>query len=717
MAPESPCVVNGQGMSETDDPETTEPEATSEDEAEATPPSEDAPASSDAEAASPENVSDTAGSAAPPPAVSDLDNRWGILARSVTLGGVIGLALVAWAQFTFKATWVTRFLTHNDIAMPQRMRMIASLGVGLVVGAAAVFVAIFLLERRGVVRSTVERWLWFASPLILAPALPQLYRWKPWQGKHETLLPLLLAVTLVAEMLFVHSFRAMPDRVSRLIERVRKALPEVWRKHGPLIVVVAGTIFYIAFMSFYNLRWHYKLRTHNFDLSIDNNLIYSALKGGHMESTVTMGKDPGKYLAIHAKLGQYVILPIYALYPKPETLIVIQSALLGLGALPLFGFAKRHVRPWVAAAVAIAYLCYYPMHSANFCESKYLSLSGFFVLAVYWAVETRRWVPLVLAFICASLMREDVPVGLAIGGTFLVLTGHRPLPGIVMAAVSTVWFLILRLLIMDKAGDWWFPSMYKGLFSPGQEGFVSVAKTLISNPLFTLDKILTKDKFFYLMHLLVPIAFLPVRRWYLWVALIPGALLTMLVTDYKPIFGFSFQYVMHWVPYLFLAVPLALSAIEKENGVARMRGALAALALAVSVSSYNYGAFSARDHSVRGGYFDIEFGFSQKEKDRLADLRETISVIPKDASVVATEGIGAQVSSRRYMYAMRRGLYGADYMLASRKELDYEKTRPFFTRAVKSGEYGVLKRVGEFVVLKKGHDTSGNAALIRDWKL
>ena len=144
-------MVNGQGMSETDDPETTEPEATSEDEAEATPPSEDAPASSDAEAASPENVSDTAGSAAPPPAVSDLDNRWGILARSVTLGGVIGLALVAWAQFTFKATWVTRFLTHNDIAMPQRMRMIASLGVGLVVGAAAVFVAIFLLERRGVV--------------------------------------------------------------------------------------------------------------------------------------------------------------------------------------------------------------------------------------------------------------------------------------------------------------------------------------------------------------------------------------------------------------------------------------------------------------------------------------------------------------------------------------------------------------------------------------
>jgi len=36
---------------------------------------------------------------------------------------------------------------------------------------------------------------------------------------------------------------------------------------------------------------------------------------------------------------------------------------------------------------------------------------------------------------------------------------------------------------------------------------------------------------------------------------------------------------------------------------------------------------------------------------------------------------------------------------------------------VKTGKYGVLKRQGDFVLLQKGHDTSGNAALVADWKL
>ncbi|HMR77050.1 MAG TPA: hypothetical protein PKD61_18150, partial [Polyangiaceae bacterium] len=67
--------------------------------------------------------------------------------------------------------------------------------------------------------------------------------------------------------------------------------------------------------------------------------------------------------------------------------------------------------------------------------------------------------------------------------------------------------------------------------------------------------------------------------------------------------------------------------------------------------------------------------------------------------------------------AMRRGLYKAEYMLASSKELDFESTRKLFTKAVKTGEYGVVKRNADFVVLKMGHDTSGNADLIRDWKL
>ncbi len=639
------------------------------------------------------------------------------IARSLSISGLIGLSLTVTVQFLYKASWLTVFILHNQLAMPQRMRMIASMVIGLAVGALLGAVGMFIARRRGVSYPHIERVFWFLSPLILLPALPQLYRWKPWKGKHNELMPVLLAVALVAEALFVKAFSNIPERVDRAWQFIRAKAPGFFKKHGPIIILLSCITAYVLFMSFYNLRWHYKIRTHNFDLAIDDNLISAALEGGHVESTVVVGNNPKAYLGAHAKLGQYVILPIYALYPRVETLIVLQSLCLGLAALPLYAFSRHFLRPWVALAVSLAFLCYFPMHSANFTESKYLSIGCVFLFATYWAALAGRWVWLVLFFVCATLMREDVPIGLAIGGTVLILSGKRPIAGFIMALVSTVWFVILRFIIMERAGDWWFPSMYKGLFAPGETGLASVAKTLVTNPFFVLDKILIKDKVFYLLHLLVPIVFIPARRWYLWAAFVPGAVLTLLVTDYKPVFGSSFQYVMHWVPYLFLAVPIGLAALEKAGGVSKLRGAVAALALASTVTTYHYGAFSARNGSVRGGYHYISFEFTQAERERYAALLDVISVIPPKASVVATETVGPHVSSRRYMYAMRRGLYKAEYMLASSKELDFESTRKLFTKAVKTGEYGVVKRNADFVVLKMGHDTSGNADLIRDWKL
>ena len=638
--------------------------------------------------------------------------------RVLALSALLGVSLTTWVIFSFGGGWVSAFLSGNELEMARRMTLIKwTLGAG---GGGA------LLGLGALVLFRVKRWsteklenaLWLLSPLLLLGLLPQVFRAKPWVNRHDVLLPLVLAYAFAAEVLVTRSLAHVPGWFSRFWARVREKAPAFWQKHGPLLIVLTAAAGYAAFMAFYNVRWHYKLRTHNFDLAIDNNLIFRALHGAHMESTVTHGNAPGQYLAAHAKLGQYVILPVYALFPKPETLIVIQGFLLGAGALPLFGFARRHVSDWAAAIIALAYLAYYPIHCANFVESKYLSLSIFFVLATFWAAERKKWVLFALAFVAATLMREDIPIGLATGGLFLLLTGHRPIAGAVMALVSVSWFLILRA-IMDRAGSWWFPGMYKGLWSPGEQGYGSVLKTVLSNPLFVLNEVLEKEKLQYLLHLMAPLVFLPARRWWLWAAFIPGTALTLFVTDYKPIFGFSFQYTAHWIPYLFLTVPLALAAIAKSeaDGPRRATAALFAMGLASAALSYNYGAFGRRPDSVRGGYFHIEFSFSPEERARYADLVSVISELPKTASVVATENVGPHVSSRTHMYAMRRGIYDAEYLLAAKNEIDFEDTRKVFTQAVKGGGYGVVKRAGDFVLLKKGADAKDNEALAVDFKL
>jgi uncharacterized membrane protein len=259
--------------------------------------------------------------------------------------------------------------------------------------------------------------------------------------------------------------------------------------------------------------------------------------------------------------------------------------------------------------------------------------------------------------------------------------------------------------------------MFKELFADGEKGFKSVVKTMLSNPLFTLNKLLVEKKLYYLLHLLVPIAFLPARRWYLWAAFIPGALLTLLVTNYDPPFTFSFHYTMHWAPYLFVAVVLALKAIRDQRGAVRMHAAAVAMVAATLVLTYNYGAFSRRNGSVKGGFHKVDFSWTEADARRYATLMDLVKDIPADASVAATEKIGPHLSSRRVMHTMRNGPFGAEWVVASSRELKLSRTKPKLKDVVERGQYGVVRRVADFALLKKGYDTSRNQQLIDDWDL
>ncbi|HEY4105000.1 MAG TPA: DUF2079 domain-containing protein [Polyangiaceae bacterium] len=651
----------------------------------------------------------------PPP-----EDRWAIGARVTTISALLGAAALMWWQFAFRSRWLPDFLENNALDSPdQRMSLVWNFVVGLALGGAIGASLLAWLWRQRFSWKLAEEWAWFLSPLIALPILPIVFRFKPWQNHYEALLIVVLAGSLFVETLLVRALSSAPASVREWWRGIGEQLPEQLKRRGPLVVVLAGALAYALFMSFYLVRWHFKLRTHNFDLSINNNLMYGGLHGKILQSTVVFPTEPGKYLANHAKFGTYLFLPIYALWPHPETLLVLQSVLLGASALPLYGFARRHVSEWMAVTIVVAFLCYYPMHSANFTEFQNVPIAAFFLFLLVWAAETRKWVVCGLATGAALLLREDIPIGVAVIGGFLLLTGHRSKPGLIIATVALVYFVYLRFHVMDEAGEWWYPNMYKDLWADGEKGYKSVIKTLITNPLFVLQKLVIEKKLIYVMHLLLPVAFLPARRWYLWAAFLPGILLTLLVTNYDPPVLFSFHYVMHWAPYLFLAVPLALEAIGKgvDFGPERMRAAAATMVCASLVLTYNYGAFSRRPSSFKGGYNFIDFSWSPAERDRYDRLMSLANLIPKDASVAATETIGPHVSSRVRMYTMRQGPHDADYMLASSKELKLSHTHQTLKAALDSGRYGVIKRSGEFALFKRGADTSQNKQLESDWQL
>jgi hypothetical protein len=106
-----------------------------------------------------------------------------------------------------------------------------------------------------------------------------------------------------------------------------------------------------------------------------------------------------------------------------------------------------------------------------------------------------------LAFLC----REDMSIGTAVLGAFLVLTGTLVRDGVVIAILSGIYFVTMKFGVMPLFGRWWFDTMYEDVKAEGAHGFGAVILTVLSNPSFTLRTMLTEPKLLYVLHMTVPV--------------------------------------------------------------------------------------------------------------------------------------------------------------------------------------------------------------------
>jgi uncharacterized membrane protein len=359
------------------------------------------------------------------------------------------------------------------------------------------------------------------------------------------------------------------------------------------------------------------------------------------------------------------------------------------------------------------------VHGASLYEMTYIPVAMFFVFMTLWALDAGRWYWFAGSLVIALSMREDIPIGLAMAGAVFALAGRRPRAAIALAVISTLYFGIVRFVIMDRAGTWIFPGTVYGELVP--EGvtpsFKAVIFTVVSNPAFTLSKLLKEEKVVYLLGLLVPLAFLPLRRGWLVASLAPGVLLTLLSTNYAAAVQIGFHYAMHWTPYLFLAVPVALSLIREQPrlGVPKMRAALAAMAFASFIVTYQYGAF-ATSPRFRVGFEYYDYSFPRAQQERYERMKKMIALIPKQAPLAASNAIGPHVSNRTEAYLTDNdGIQDAEYAAFALMDFKFGSNRRYLREALTNGKYGVVYHDHDFVLLKKGPRNSANDDVLREW--
>ncbi len=582
------------------------------------------------------------------------------------------------------------FLSLNELPKPERTRALIQL---VAIACVPLAVGLPLIAARGVAG---VRWVQAAadrlSPFTLAFTLPMLLNPQLWTARPLGYLVVLLAVVLGVERTVFRALRAEDEQPPRA------AAESFIVRVLPLVVVLCGAAAYATYTSHFSILRHQRLASAGFDLGIFDNLMVNIFEGRPFYSSVAVPK--GSYLSNHAEFGMFLFAPLYALWPRAEMLLILQSVFMGFAAVPLYFFAATRLTRTAAAAVALAYLLYAPLHGPNFFDFHWMPLSILFFFWLFHALATRRAIVVAILAVVICSLREDAPFGLIATGLFLLVTGFWPKAGALLTVLPAIWFVIVKFVIMPLAGPWWFSDIYRELFAPGEKGYGSVVRTILVNPNYFLKTLLTDTKLTYVLHMFAPLALLPLRHPSFALLAIPGFIVTLMTTGYAPTLSISFQYTTHWIPFLFGAAVLALFMLREQRGRAAARAALVALCFGVLCHSYVFGAILQRE-TFTGGFSKIVFTMTDSERQRYRDLKTIAAKIPPRASVAAGEREVPHISNRPNAFTLKITAGRAEYLLLHRYHLD-STARRHVEEVLAIQPYDLVAKQGDYYLFRRG---------------
>ncbi len=676
------------------------------------------------------------------PEAMDADARWLSIFRSATLLSVtfaacaLGLGLLTDEFRTLAYVWQN----VTPEGSPAQAKLILSILGAAAIG--ALLLPLLQIARRRDHGLAAKAAYCVRKVLPLGPLalMPVLFDWRLWQHHDEVFLTFVLLNALAMggavracldteplDVIFpslATRFRTLREswkarRARSPASKTADAISRYSKQGRPwLVVAVGASAAYVAWFGYHTTVWHLSARS-GYDLAIEDNILYNLLHGGpFFKATPTLGPE-GSHFGRHATLISYLLLPFYALHQSAETILILQSALMGIAAIPLFLFARRRVGPAVGCLIACAYLLHPAVQQSNLFEAHYVKFGYPFVWALLWLLDSGRIRTAVLFAGLTLAVREDVAAWIVMIGLWAVYSGRSLRFGMLLTLAAGVYVVVIKLIVMPTftGGADSLMFMYKGLLPPGKSSYAWVLGTALSNPGFLLQTLLEDGKIIYLLQILVPLGLLPLRHRLGWFALLPGGIFCLLATKYPALTDIHFQYSPHFIAFLFPALVVALEQLPSAQTRARAAlasraGHLALLVTALLPCSYQYGAV-LQGNTSRGGPIPYSFGWDDTGRMRRAAVNKLLEVLPQDARVAASAFLVPQISARPNGYSLSLGLYDAEWIFAPSDLPEFITPEIGRMReALRSGEFGVVVIEGPFFLAKKGHDTSLNREIL-----
>jgi uncharacterized membrane protein len=435
------------------------------------------------------------------------------------------------------------------------------------------------------------------------------------------------------------------------------------------IALVAAFLATVLFGGLALLR-HWSFHSTASDLAVFDQVLWNTVHGRFMESTLSLARCvPHSFFGDHFSPALLLIVPLYAVFPHPETLIVVQTAALALGVWPVYLLARRFLEGsgerllWVAAyllSAPLSFVALYDFHEITLAVAPL----GF---AMYF-LATRRAVPMILSLVVALLAKEEVAL-IGIGFGVALALQRRWWPSAIVIVGSVVAFVVtLKVIIPAFAAG--APYQYLGRYASLGSDEGEIARTLLLDPLralAVLGKGEVGSKFVFVLSLFGPGLGLALRsKW----ALIPSIppLGYLMLSDYGGEHTLHNQYGAPLIPLALCASILGVAGLSERWRRRVTRGAvISTLFLAFTFGglpvSINFADAFLRGEPDRAPSGEPIVARESRYEPFLAAVR----AIPPDAAVSSRDFFTTQLPQRRFNY----NLVGLDVCDAQYVILDY----------------------------------------------
>jgi uncharacterized membrane protein len=433
------------------------------------------------------------------------------------------------------------------------------------------------------------------------------------------------------------------------------------RKGNARVFLAVAAALYVVLFTTLSIARYNTFHATTLDLGIMSQVTWNTAHGRVFETSMGRATNTeliGSYLGNHVRPILLLIAPLYRIRSDPRLLLVLQSAALGLAAVPLYHIASDKTNDRrTALIISACYLAYPALGFLNLVDFHPVALSIPLLFVAYAALEKKRMVLFWGAVVLALSTKEELVVPVAAWGVVSLLRRDRTRIGLGLIALAGVWAAVSFGVVIPHFNEgraYRFWQLWSDLpFFPSQPAPQEGTGEVIGRGSAATVAL-------FLVHLFLPLGFLPFVGYGALAVVLPS--LAYLLLGQRPAFhSVGYQYPAVLIPWFFLAVVEGLKRLGRR-GRRSGRGRLYRLGLAFLIIG-TIGTNVALNPIL----LYAREGMFQQDPYQGA-IEEALALIPPEAGVATINRFGPQLAHRRVLVPFE---YPPPFRLDHVKEADY----------------------------------------------